>query len=159
MWGKKRYDEAMGLHEEFGDRLKEAMKAKNERVLNVVRMIRSRAKKTAIEKNLELDDALYQETIQGYVKQMKRAVIEYEEAGESGVELADGLRFEVEYLEPFLPTLMGEEKVREIVKAAIAEQGITGAKLAGRVVGLVMKTHKGQVEPALVKRIAEEELS
>lgn len=149
----------MGLHDEFGNRLKEAMKAKNERVLNVVRMIRSRAKKTALEKNGELDDALYQETIQGYVKQMKRAITEYEAAGERGAELADGLRFEVEYLEPFLPALMGEEEVRSIVKTAIAEQGITEAKLAGRVVGLVMKAHKGQVEPALVKRIAEEELS
>jgi uncharacterized protein YqeY len=150
---------AMGLHEEFGDRLKEAMKAKDERVLNVVRMIRSRAKKTAVETNRDLDDDLYQETIQSYVKQMKRAITEYEEAGDSGLELAAGLRFEVEYLEPFLPKLMGEDDVRSIVKAVIAEHGITGAKLAGRVVGLVMKDHKGQVEPAMVKRVAEEELS
>jgi uncharacterized protein YqeY len=149
----------MGLHEEFGDRLKEAMKAKDERVLNVVRMIRSRAKKTAVEKNRDLDDELYQETIQAYVKQMKRAIGEYEDAGESGVELAEGLRFEVSFLEPYLPQLMGEEEVRSIVKAAIADNDIAGAKLAGRVVGLVMKSHKGHADPALVKRIAEEELS
>lgn len=148
----------MVLHEELGNRQKAAMKAKDEKVLNVIRMIRSRAKKQAVEKNIELDDALYLETIQSYVKQMKRAIVEYDEAGESGVEMAASLRFEVTYLLPFLPQLMGEEEVRKLVRDAIAEHGITNPKQAGRVVGLVMKDHKGQVEPAMVKGIAEEEL-
>lgn len=149
----------MGVHEELDSRLKAAMKAKDERVLDVVRMVRSRAKLTAVDQSKELDDALYLETIQAYVKQMKRAMTEYEEAGETGAAMVEKLRFEVEYLTPFLPTSLGDDEVRAIVKALIAQQGVAGARMAGRVVGLVMKDHKGRVDPALVKRIAEEELA
>lgn len=149
----------MGVHEELERRFKAAMKAKDERVLDVLRMIRSRAKTTAVDQNREIDDALYLETIQTYVKQMKRAAVEYEAAGESGAAMVDKLRFEVDYLTPFLPSTLGDDEVRAIVKGIIAQQGIAGAKMAGRVVGLVMKDHKGRVDPALVKRIAEEELA
>jgi len=149
----------MGLHEELDTRLKDAMRAKDERVLDVVRMIRSRAKKEAIEKNIDLDDALYEATISSYVKQMRRALTEYEAAGEAGMEMAEKLRFEIAYLEPFLPAMLDEAAVRDLVRAAIAEHGIADSRQAGRVVGLVMKSHKGEVEPALVKRIAEAELS
>jgi uncharacterized protein YqeY len=149
----------MSVHEELDGRLRAALKAKDERVLDVVRMIRSRAKTAAVDQNKELDDALYLETIGAYVKQMKRAATEYEQAGESGAAMVEKLRFEVDYLTPFLPSALGDDEVRALVKAIIAQQGIAGARMAGRLVGLVMKDHKGRVDPALVKRIAEEELA
>ena len=49
--------------------------------------------------------------------------------------------------------------MREVVATAIAELGATDPKMAGRVVGAVMKTHKGLVEAQLVKRVATELLS
>ncbi len=149
----------MGLHEEFDTRLKAAMKAKDVPVLDVIRMIRSRVKKTATSKNVEIDDKLYMETIQNYVKQMQRARAEYEAAGDKGAEMAEQLKFEVEYLTPFLPKTMGEEEVRTLVKGAIEEHGISNPRQAGRIVGLIMKGHRGQVDPMVVKRIAQEELS
>jgi len=46
--------------------------------------------------------------------------------------------------------------VRALVKERLAALGITEAKQVGRLVGDIMKTHKGQVEAGDVKRIAEE---
>ena len=45
------------------------------------------------------------------------------------------------------------------VVAAIASTGAKDVKMAGRVVGEVMKAHKGKAEAADVKKIAEEELA
>lgn len=149
----------MGLKETFETQLKDAMKAKDTARLDVVRMIRSQVNKAVTTQGKELTDELYQETIASYVKQMRRALTEYEEAGEKGAEMAAKLRFEVDFLEPFLPQMMGEAKVLSLVKAAIEQAGIKDAKQAGRVVGLVMKEHKGKVEPAVVKKLAEQELS
>jgi Asp-tRNA(Asn)/Glu-tRNA(Gln) amidotransferase B subunit len=42
------------------------------------------------------------------------------------------------------------------VRERLGALGITDAKQVGRLVGDVMKTHKGQVEAGDVKRIAEE---
>jgi len=50
---------------------------------------------------------------------------------------------------------MDEAALRALVAERLTTLGITDAKQSGRVVGDVMKTHKGQVEAADVKRVAE----
>lgn len=148
----------MGIHEELDQRLKAAMRAKDERALDVIRMIRSQAKKVATTEGRELDDKLYLATIQSYVKQMKRAREEYEEA-EGGQEMAAKLGYEIEYLEPFLPKMLNEQETRALVKEVIDANAVSDKRQAGRVVGLMMKTHKGEVDPALVKQLADALLS
>ena len=66
------------------------------------------------------------------------------------------LRFEIEFCERFLPRGLDDAAVRALVRERLAALGITDVKQVGRVVGDVMKTHKGQVEAGDVKRIAEE---
>jgi uncharacterized protein YqeY len=46
--------------------------------------------------------------------------------------------------------------VRALVRERIGTLGISDPKQAGRLVGDIMKTHKGQVEAGDVKRVAEE---
>ena len=58
----------------------------------------------------------------------------------------------------FLPQGLSDDEIRAAVKQVIAASGVTDPKMAGRVVGQVMKAHKGRVEAADVKRIAEQEL-
>ena len=45
------------------------------------------------------------------------------------------------------------------VREALAELGATDPKMAGRVVGAVMKKHKGRVDAALVKQLVDAELA
>jgi uncharacterized protein YqeY len=49
--------------------------------------------------------------------------------------------------------------LRALVHERLRALGITDTKQVGKVVGDVMKTHKGQVEASDVKRIAEELLA
>ena len=46
--------------------------------------------------------------------------------------------------------------LRALVAERLKALGISDAKQVGRLVGDVMKTHKGQVEASDVKRVAEE---
>ena len=46
--------------------------------------------------------------------------------------------------------------MRALVRERLGALGISDPKQVGRVVGDVMKSHKGQVEAADVKRVAEE---
>ena len=62
----------------------------------------------------------------------------------------------MESCERYLPKGLDEAAVRALVKERLGPLGITDPKQVGRLVGHVMKTHKGQVEAADVKRIAEE---
>ncbi len=151
----------MSLLEEFSNRLKEAMKSRNQQELGVLRMVKTRFQQKKTEKGFsgELTDDVAREVIGQYVKQMKRALEDFERAGAQGEEKAAQARFEVEYLKDFLPQVMSEEQTLELVKSVIAEQGLDQPNHAGRVVGAVMKNHKGKVDPALVKKLATELLA
>ena len=82
-----------------------------------------------------------------------------DELGDRGAEQAAELKFEIGFCERFLPKSMDEAALRTLVAERLKALGITDAKQSGRLVGDVMKTHKGQVEAGDVKRLAEEILS
>ncbi len=151
----------MSLLEEFNTRLKEAMKSRNAQELGVLRMVKTRFQQKKTEKGFsgEVTDDVAREVVAQYVKQMKRALEDFERAGDQGAEKAAQARFEIDYLKDFLPQLLSEEETRKLVETIVAEQGLDQPSHAGRVVGAVMKTHKGKVDPALVKKLATEILA
>ena len=148
----------MALEQTLNDQLTRAIKDKDPRTANVLRMLKTRLqeRKTAKGFGGEFYDALVLEVIGAYRKQLQKALGEFEALGERGAEQAAQLRFEVGFCEGFLPKGMDEAAVRALVAERVAALGIADPKQVGRLVGDVMKTHKGQVEATDVKRIAEE---
>ena len=148
----------MSLEQTLTDTLTRAIRDKDARVAGVVRMLKSRIteRRTAKGFSGQVDDALVLDVIGAYRKSLQKALPDYEKAGERGQAQAAQLRFEIEFCERFLPRGLDETALRALVRERLGALGITDAKQVGRVVGDVMKTHKGQVEAGDVKRIAEE---
>lgn len=150
----------MSIEQDLRSKLTAAMKAKDMRTANLIRMLNTRVMERRTAKGFkgQVDDALYLDVIAAYKKTMAKAKTEYEGLGERGREEAEQLQFEIDFCDSYLPKGLSEGEVREAVRAAIAELGATDAKMVGRVVGAVMKQHKGLVEADQVKQIASEEL-
>ena len=148
----------MALEQELTDTLTKAMKDKDMRTADVVRMLKTKVMERRTAKGFAgpVDDALILDVIGAYRKQLQKAIAEYEKAGERGASQAAELRFEAEFCERYLPKGLDEAAVRALVNERLGTLGITDPKQVGRLVGDVMKTHKGQVEAADVKRFAEE---
>ena len=148
----------MALEQALTDTLTQAIKAKDARTADVVRMIKTKIqeRRTAKGSSGQVDDALVLDVIGAYRKQLQKAVAEYDKVGERGAAQAAVLRFEIEFCERYLPKTMDEAAVRALVRERIAALGIADPKQAGRLVGDIMKTHKGQVDAGDVKRVAEE---
>src|SRR5262245_24349721 len=148
----------MPLEQQLNDTLSKAIKEKDAPTADVVRMIKSKIgeRRTAKGFSGTVDDALVLDVIGAYRKQLQKAVAEYDKLGERGAAQAAQLRFEIELCERYLPRGMDEGALRALVQELIPALGITDPKQAGRLVGDVMKTHKGQVEAGDVKRIVEE---
>lgn len=148
----------MGIREELREELKAAMRDQHEGKRNVLRAIETEIAnaKSAVGFEGEVDDALYQKVIEGYAKKMGKALEQYESAGDRGAEQAEALRFEIEYLGRWLPKLLDEAQTRELVQKTIDELGVAGGKHVGRVMGAIMKEHKGKVDGGLVNRLARE---
>jgi hypothetical protein len=151
----------MALEQQLDERLKQALKAKDTRSADVVRMLKTRLSERRTAKGFtgQVDDALVLDVIGAYRKQLQKALAEFEKVGERGVTQVAQLRFEIEFCERYLPKGLDENALRTLVRERLGVLGITDAKQVGRLMGDVMKTHKGQVEPADVKRIAEEFLT
>jgi uncharacterized protein len=151
----------MALAQALDLTLKTAIKDKDSRTANVVRMLKTKVTERTTAKGFsgQVDDALLVDVIGAYRKQLQKALAEYEKVGERGAAQAAELRFEIEFCERYLPKGMDEGALRALVAERLKTLGISDAKQAGRVVGDVMKTHRGQVDAADVKRVAEEILT
>jgi len=148
----------MGLEQELDERLRQAIKERDTRTADVVRMLKTRLQERRTAKGFagEVDDALVRDVIGAYRKQLQKAIPEFEKAGERGRAQIAQLRFETEFCERYLPRGLDETALRALVRDRITALAITDPKQVGRLVGDIMKTHKGQVEAGDVKRLAEE---
>lgn len=151
----------MSIEAQLGDALKEAMRAKDQRAADCIRMIKTKhmERRTAAGFKGALDDTLWLDVIAAYQKQLRKSRVEYAGLGEKGAAFLPQIDFEIAFCARYLPKAAGDDETRAIVKEAIARLGISDPKQAGRLVGDVMKAHKGRLDSTVVKRIAEAELA
>ena len=150
----------MSVETDIHERLKDAMRAKDARTADCIRMIKTKhmERRTAAGFKGPLDDSLWLDVIAAYQKQLRKSREEYVAIGERGAEAVAQLDFEIGFCAQFLPKAASDDETRAVVRETLARLGVSDAKQAGRVVGDIMKAHKGKLEPATVKRMVEEEL-
>lgn len=151
----------MSIEAQLNDALKEAMRNKDSRSANCVRMLKTKhmERRTAAGFKGELNDELWLDVVAAYQKQLKKSREEYAGLGERGQEAIEQIDFEIGFCARFLPQLAGEDEVRAAVKETVARMGATDPKQAGRVMGEVMKTNKGKFDAGMVKRLVDEVLT
>jgi uncharacterized protein YqeY len=117
--------------------LKQAMKDQDARTTAVVRMLKTKLmeRRTAKGFSGDVDDALVLDVIGAYRKQLQKALVEFEKAGERGAAQAAGLRFELGFCERYLPRRLDEQAVRALVAERVRALGISDPKQVGRLVG------------------------
>lgn len=150
----------MTIKDELTAELHDAMRSGDQRRREVVREIETLVSRKRSEPGFagEADDDLYLDIMSSFAKKMDKAAGEYEGLGDRGADMAAKLRWEVDYLSRWLPTKRSEEDTRQIVRDAIGELGADDPKMAGRVVGHLMKTMSDELDGGLVNRVVREEL-
>ncbi len=150
----------MTIAAQLDDDLKTGMRSRNSDRVACIRQLRSKVQEAVNAKDFkgETDDALYQKVINAYIKQLDNGIEQMGGAGERGKLLSDKYRAEIAYLSQYLPTLMDAESTRKVVRQALAELAMTDPKQAGRVLGHVLKQHKGLVDPAVARPIIAAEM-
>ena len=139
----------MSVESNIQDRLKEAMRAKDARTADCIRMIKTKhmERRTAAGFKGPLDDNLWLDVIASYQKQLRKSREEYVAVGERGAEAVAQLDFEIGFCAQFLPKAASDDEVRAIVRETVARMGVSDAKQAGRVVGDIMKGTRASSSP------------
>lgn len=148
------------LENELSEQLKASMRAGDKVATAALRMVRTKVMERRTAKNaVEITDEVVVDTIRNYTKQLQGAIDELIQhgAGEDESNVAQ-MRTEIAYLDRFLPKMMDETETAALVDRILAEQGITDPKQAGKATGLIMKDHKGKVDPGLVAKLVKAKL-
>lgn len=147
----------MALHQEIKSSLKEAMKAKEEVKLRVIRHILTAATNELVSAGKTpqdwLDDDQTLAVIKRLAKQRKESITQYEAADRP--ELAVPEKEELVVLEEYLPQMMSQDDIRPIVEAKKAELGIDDKAKMGMLVGAIMKELAGKADGGDVKAVVE----
>ena len=147
---------------QLDEKLKEAMRAKDQQTLNLVRMLKTKMmeRRTAKGFSGELDDALWIEVISVYVKSLEKGIGEFEKvASPAAQEQIAALRWEIVACQVWLPKKASEEQTAAWVAEAVAGLGGKEKAKIGAVMGAVMKGHKDDVDASVVKKLAEAALA
>lgn len=149
------------LEAQLREQLTAAMKAKDTRTANLIRMINTKIMERRTAKGFTgtVDDALILDVIGTYKKSMEKARADYANAGERGKEQLAEIDFEVEWCNKFLPKQLSEQELRDAVAKAVAELPQKDPKMAGRVIGTIKKQFGDRADAQLAKKIAEELLA
>ncbi len=151
----------MSIETQLGDLLKDAMRAKDAQTADCIRMIKTKhmERRTAAGFKGPLDDNLWLDVITAYQKQLRKAREEYVAVGARGADALPQIDFEIGFCARFLPKAASDDEVRAAVREALVRMGASDPKMAGRVMGEIMKANKGKFDPGAVKRIVDEELA
>jgi hypothetical protein len=148
------------LRQAFTDRLKQAMKARDARIVSTVRLILAGLKERDVaargEGNTDgIAEPEIARMLQSMIKQRRESIALYEQGNRA--DLAQQERDEIGVIESFLPRQMTEDQIAAAAQSAIAETGAAGIKDMGRVMAVLRGHHAGAMDfgraGAIVRRL------
>jgi uncharacterized protein len=132
----------MTLSERIQKDLVDAMRAKDELRLSVLRGMKAAIKHKEVEKIRALDEAESIQILQTLVKQRKESIEQFTKGNRP--ELADKETKELAILENYLPASAGHQEMNAAIDKAIAETAATSMKQMGAVVKAAKSALEGK---------------
>jgi hypothetical protein len=124
------------ISEQITQDITAAMKARDERRLSTLRMVKTALKMKEIDKRGALDDQESMVVLNTLIKQRKDSIEQFTKGGRH--ELADKEAAEIPIIEGYLPKPASQEEITSVVRAAIAEMGSPTMKDMGNVMKAAM---------------------
>lgn len=147
----------MSLHTTIKDGIKDAMRAKDQVKLTVLRGLSAAFTNEAVtlgrKPDSELSDDEALTVIMRESKKRKDSIEQFTAGGRP--ELAESEQAELVILQAFLPAQMSREEIEAAVTAKKAELGISDASQKGMFIGAVMKDLKGKADGNIVKEVVD----
>ena len=148
----------MSLTEQISKDMTAAMKARDERRLSTLRMVKTALKNKEIDKRAPLDDKEALAVLSTLIKQRKDSIEQFTKGNRP--ELAQKEADEITLIETYMPKAVSEADIAAIVRATIAEMGSPTMKDMGTVMKNVMAKFAGaRVDGKVVSETVKKELA
>ena len=144
----------MVLYEKIQSDMYTAMKAGEKEKASTLRTVLAKLKDKQIDAREPLSEKDEIKVLQTLVKQRKESIDLYQKGGRS--ELAEAESFELEIINTYLPEMMNEDDVRNLIEEIIEETGAQSMSDLGKVMPQIMKQGKGLIDGKTAQRIVSE---
>ena len=144
----------MNLFERIQNDMYAAMKAGEKEKSNTLRTTLAKLKDKRIEKRDDLSEAETIKVLQTLVKQGKESVELFEKGGRP--ELAASENGEIDILNSYLPQMISEDNIRNIVQTVVDEVGAVSMADLGKVMPKVMERGKGLIDGKTAQQFVRE---
>jgi uncharacterized protein YqeY len=152
----------MTLREQFGQALKEAMKARDQKRVSTLRLVLAGIKERDIANRTEetragITDEEILSLLAKMIKQREESAAAYEAGGRP--ELVASERKEIAIIREFQPAQMSESDTRAAVVAAVEEVGARSPKDMGQVMSALKTRYQGRMDFAKGAAVVKELLA
>jgi uncharacterized protein YqeY len=158
-WGTLRAMTDQGIKAQIDAAFRKARLERDEPTKLVIGMLKSKVLLELKPGSGVTDDELWLRNVAAYAKQVRKTMAELEPLGAQAAEALAEARFELAFCERFLPTKLDAAATDALVRKLAADNGITDKKQMGKLMGLIMKNHKDEVDGDLARAAAESVLS
>jgi uncharacterized protein YqeY len=135
------------------EEIKTAMKARDEKLLLVLRGLMSEWKREEIDSRQELTEEKAVQIVQKEIEK-RRDTIEFAEKG-GREDIVSQSKFEIEVLQRYLGEQLSEEELKNTIDKLIAG----GADSVGKIMGALQKDYRGKFEGKVASALARARLS
>lgn len=142
---------AITLRDRLDVAMRDAMRARDERRTQTLRMAIAAAQNRRIELRRDLTDDEVVDVLTRQVKQRREAIDVYRSAGRQ--DRAEAEESEAAILAEFLPEQLDEAEIELLARAAIAETGASGPGDVGRVMGRLAPQTRGRADGRVVSEV------
>ncbi len=147
----------MSLRDQINENVKEAMKAKDTKKRDALRLLMSAFKQIEVDERKELSDEDVIKIIQQQIKRRDDAAEQYKNAGRE--ELMQVELDEITYYQEYLPAQLSDDALALALKEIITKIGATTIKDIGKVMGAASKELSGKADGKRINECAKALLS
>ena len=124
---------------------------------DTLRMLLAEIKRYQIDEKTEATDEVVLTIINKMVKQRKDSIEQFTKGGRD--DLASKEKDQLEVIKQYLPEQLSEDKIREIVEAAVNSTQASSMQDMGKVMGAIKSELQGKADMGLVSQIVKSSLS
>ena len=145
------------LKDQLTNAMKEAMRAKDQHRLTVIRMALASLKQVEVDERIELDDTRVLAILDKQIKQRIDASTQFRDAGRT--DLSDKEDLEAAILREFMPAALSQDEINTAIDAAIAQVGETGMQAMGKVMAILKPQLQGRADLGAVSGLVKQRLN
>jgi len=139
------------------DDMKSAMRARDQKRLDAIRLILAAVKQIEVDERIEVDDSRCLTILDKLAKQRRESISQYLAAKRQ--DLVDQEQFELDLILAYLPTPLTDAEIDALVIAAMKESGASTMQEMGKVMTILKPQVQGRADMSQISAKIKAQLS